>query len=176
MKSDLARDANPAARDAARAKADEAKAEAVRRADGIWLRESYIGRAGRLVEPAVAPIGWDWKVGVAVLASFPAREVVVSTMGVLYDLGDTDDQSALRDRLAAARWEDGPRKGRLVFDLGSALALMVFFALCLQCASTLAVTYRETGSWRWPAFAFAYMTTLAYVGALATATIARAVS
>jgi ferrous iron transport protein B len=141
------------------------------------LRHSFLGRAGRAIEPAFAPIGWDWKVGMAVIASFPAREVVVSTLGVIYELGSDEDEEsvALRDRLREARWEDGPRKGRPVFDLASALALMVFFALCAQCASTLVMIWKETATWRWAAFAFVYMTALAYVGALVTSGILRAV-
>ena len=160
-----------------RALADEALAAEDRTADGAHLRGSLIGRMGKAVEPAFAPIGWDWRVGIAVLASFPAREVVVGTLGVIYGIGSQeDDSTTLRDQVMAATWEDGPRKGRKVFDLGSAMALLVFFALCLQCASTLAVMRRETGSWRWPAFAFAYMSTLAYLGALATSVLIRAVT
>jgi ferrous iron transport protein B len=136
-----------------------------------------MGRLGRAIEPAFEPIGWDWKVGVAVLASFPAREVVVGTLGVVYGVGEADEETpALRDRLREARWESGPRRGQPVFTLASALALMVFFALCCQCVSTLAVMWRETGSWRWPALAFAYMTALAYVGALATSLIVGAIT
>jgi ferrous iron transport protein B len=128
-----------------------------------------MGRMGRAVEPAFLPLGWDWKVGVAVIASFPAREVVVGTLGVIYGIGEADEGSeSLRERLQAARFEDGPRRGEPVFTLASALALMVFFALCCQCVSTLAVIRRETGGWRWPAFAFGYMTALAYVAALLT--------
>jgi ferrous iron transport protein B len=146
-------------------------------ADGAWLRDSYMGRAGRAIEPVFEPIGWDWKVDVAVIASFPAREVVVGVLGVLYGLGDSEDAAeALQTRVRDAKWESGPRKGQPVFDLGSALALMVFFALCMQCVSTLAVMRKETGTWRWPAFAFVYLTALAYVGALATAWITRAVA
>jgi ferrous iron transport protein B len=159
---------------AARAAADEAKADAERRANGAWMRDSYLGRAGRAIEPAFAPIGWDWKVSVAVLASFPAREVVVAVLGVLYDLeGEDEESDALRGRIRDARWESGPKQGRPVFDLGSALALVVFFALCLQCVSTLAVMRKETGTWRWPLFAFGYMTVLAYFGALLTAVLVR---
>ncbi len=168
----------PAARAAPAAPARDAKDEAERTANGAWLRGSLIGRFGRALEPAFAPIGWDWKVGVAVIASFPAREVVVGTLGVIYDLGDVggdeEGHEALKDRLAAATWEDGPRRGQKVFDLASALALAVFFALCMQCVSTLAVMWRETGSWRWPTFAFVYMTALAYGGALLTSVVVRA--
>jgi ferrous iron transport protein B len=146
---------------------------------GERRRRSALGRMGRFVEPVFAPIGWDWKVSMAVLASFPAREVVVSTLGVIYNLGPVEDDdeeagTALRERLQAATWEAGPRAGRKVFDLAAALAMMVFFALCAQCASTLVMIWRETGTWRWAAFTFAYMTALAWVGAFLTATIVRA--
>lgn len=157
--------------------AAEAEAEAARHASGRYLRESWLGRAGQVVEPVFAPIGWDWKVSVAVLASFPAREVVVGVLGVLYDLeGEDETSDALRSQIRAATWDDGPRKGQPVFDLGAALALIVFFALCLQCVSTVAVMAKETGGWRWPLFAFGYMTALAYAGALAVALLTRALT
>ncbi len=166
----------PEARAAAQDAAAAEEGAAASRAQGEWLRGSVMGTIGRAIEPAVSPIGWDWKVGVAVAASFPAREVVVSTMSVLYDLGPEDDQAALTDRMKAATWESGARKGEPVFDLASSLALAVFFALCMQCVSTLVVMRRETGSWRWPALAFFYLTTLAWLGAFATASIVRALS
>jgi ferrous iron transport protein B len=101
------------------------------------------------------------------VASFPAREVVVATLGVLYKLGDDQDEASasLRQTLRAARWEDS---GRPVFTVPVALSVMVFFALCAQCASTLAIMRRETNSWWWPLFSFIYMTVLAYLAALAT--------
>ena len=130
------------------------------------LEASYLGRFGKAIEPAVRPLGWDWRIGVGVLASFPAREVIVSTLGTIYSLGrdvdesDTGLQQALRD----SRWSDG----RPVYSIPVALSIMVFFALCAQCVSTLIVIRRETNSWRWSLFTFTYMTALAYVGALAT--------
>jgi ferrous iron transport protein B len=141
-----------------------------------WKRQSVLGRLGKAIEPAVRPLGWDWRVGVAVLASFPAREVVVSTLGIVYHQGKTDTEeireAGLEDisstdlgkALRVAGWDDDPE--RKVFTVPAALSLMVFFALCCQCASTLAVIRRETRSWRWPAFTFAYMTALAYIAAL----------
>jgi ferrous iron transport protein B len=139
-------------------------------AQGEAQRQSYLGRMGRLVEPAVRPLGWDWRVGCAVIASFPAREVVLGTLGVIYNLGDVDFEEAageteLQSQLRRATWDgtDTP-----VFNIPVALSLMVFFALCAQCAATLAVIKRETNSWRWPLFTFAYMTGLAYVAALVT--------
>ncbi|MCI0332568.1 MAG: ferrous iron transport protein B [Planctomycetes bacterium] len=137
----------------------------------LHQRYSFLGRAGQWIEPVVRPLGWDWRIGCAAIASFPAREVVMGVLGVIYQLGpDVDvgaegDQSRLQDRLRAARWDD---TGRPVYNLPVALSIMVFFALCAQCAATLAVIRRETNSWRWPVFTFAYMTALAYVGALVT--------
>ena len=136
-----------------------------RQIDGEYLRRSYLGAMGRFIEPAVRPLGWDWKIGCAVIASFPAREVVVATLGVIYNLGaETDEQTdALHDALRDATWEGTDRR---VFNVPVALSLLVFFALCAQCGSTLAVLGRETNSWRWPVFTFVYMTSLAYLGAL----------
>jgi ferrous iron transport protein B len=125
---------------------------------GEWKRQSVLGRMGRWVEPAVRPLGWDWRVGMAALASFPAREVVVGTLGIIYNEGNVEPDKATDSGLG--------EKLRGEFRLPTALSLMVFFALCCQCASTLVVIRRETRSWRWPAFTFAYMTALAYVGAL----------
>ncbi len=139
-------------------------------AQGESQRQSYLGRMGRWVEPAVQPLGWDWRVGCAVIASFPAREVVLGTLGVIYNLGDVDfeedsGQTELQSQLRRTTW-DGTNTP--VFNIPVALSLMVFFALCAQCAATLAVIKRETNSWRWPLFTFAYMTGLAYVAALVT--------
>jgi ferrous iron transport protein B len=137
--------------------------------EGAQRRQSLLGRMGRFIEPAVRPLGWDWRIGSAVLASFPAREVVVATMGVIFDAGpDVEDESGggrLRDALHQATW---PGTGRKLFTLPVALSIMVFFALCAQCVSTLAVIRRETNSRVWPLVSFAYMTTLAYVGAFLT--------
>jgi ferrous iron transport protein B len=136
---------------------------------GEYQRDSFLGRAGRFIEPVVKPLGWDWRIGCAVLASFPAREVVVATLGVIFNAGDAEadensEDALLKERLHAATRADG----RPLFTLPTALSVLVFFALCAQCAATLAVIRRETNSWRWPAFTFGYMTTLAYLGALVT--------
>ncbi|MCS6849888.1 MAG: ferrous iron transport protein B [Gemmataceae bacterium] len=145
----------------------------VRRLHGEWKARSLLGRVGRAIEPVVRPLGWDWRLGMAALASFPAREVVVGTLGIIYDVGDVDPgeiaetpdvrQTELGQALLAAEWDGQP--GRKVFTVPVALSVMVFFALCCQCASTLATIYRETRHWFWPAFTFTYMTLLAYVGA-----------
>lgn len=138
---------------------------------GMARRMSYLGRAGHFIEPVVKPLGWDWRLGCAVIASFPAREVVLGTLGVIYDLGedvdfdDDDGRTAMERKLQEATWDGTNRK---VFTLPVALSVMVFFALCAQCAATLAVIKRETGTWCWPLFTFTYMTALAYVAALLT--------
>src|SRR4051794_40814128 len=137
----------------------------------LHQRYSFLGQAGQWIEPAVRPLGWDWRIGCAAIASFPAREVVMGVLGVIYQLGgdvdvhSEDVQHELQAQLRAARWDDS---GKPVYNLPVALSIMVFFALCAQCAATLAVIRRETNSWRWPAFTFTYMTVLAYVGALLT--------
>jgi ferrous iron transport protein B len=136
---------------------------------GDYKRGSYLGRAGKFIEPAVRPLGWDWRIGCAAIAAFPARELVVATLGVLFDVGESPDdeesQSRLRTVLKSATW---PGTGRPLFNIPVAFSLMVFFALCAQCFATLAVIKRETNSWRWPVFTFTYMTVLAYLAALAT--------
>jgi len=141
---------------------------------GEWQRQSVLGRMGQAIEPEVRPLGWDWRIGMAALASFPAREVVVGTLGVIYNEGQVDPDEVqhaehvgdtrLARAMQQATWDGTDRK---VYTAPVALSLMVFFALCCQCASTLAVMRRETRSWGWPAFTFTYMTVLAYVGALA---------
>jgi ferrous iron transport protein B len=128
------------------------------------LEQSYLGQMSHQVAPVFAPLGWDWKVTAAVIASFPAREVVIAVLGTLYAV-ETDDESAeasLIGRIRASTHADGSP----VFTLPMALGLMVFYALCLQCVSTLAVIRRETASWRWPVLAWTYMSGLGYLGAL----------
>ena len=131
---------------------------------GERLRQSYLGRAGQAIEPLVEPLGWDWKIGMATLASFPAREVIIAALGTIYNLGSEQDESSLelRDAMRAERRPDG----RPVYTPLVALSIMVFFALCCQCGATLATIKRETNSWGYPVFTFVYMTSLAYLGAL----------
>ncbi|MEN9598134.1 MAG: ferrous iron transport protein [Bacteroidota bacterium] len=121
------------------------------------LQYSYAGLLGKSIEPVIAPLGYDWKIGIALITSFAAREVFVGTMATLYSVEETDD-SSLRAKLAAAVHENGKK----VYTLPAALSLMVFYALAMQCMSTLAIVKRETKSWKWPVFQFAYMTALAY--------------
>jgi ferrous iron transport protein B len=131
-------------------------------AAAMQLEQSYLGRAGKVVEPAFRPLGWDWKVSAAVIAGFPAREVVIAVLGTVYAVGDEADEATLSSRLKAATWPDGAP----VFTFPMVIGLLIFYACCLQCAATLAVIRRETNTWRWPVFAWAYMTALGYVGAL----------
>ncbi len=137
-----------------------------RQLSGQLIEQSLLGRSGKLIEPVVKPLGWDWKIGVGVIASFPAREVIIATLGTIYSLGGDvgEEDEGLRAAIVRSRWPDG----RPVYTLPVALSIMVFFALCAQCAATLMVIKRETNSWRWPVFTFFYMTALAYVAALLT--------
>jgi ferrous iron transport protein B len=131
-----------------------------------WKANSVLGSVGKFIEPAVEPLGWDWRIGTAALASFPAREVMVGTLGIVFSQGEGEsDDADYRDRIGATLHG--------IFTVPVALSVMVFFALCCQCASTLAVIKRETNSWLWPAFTFTYMTGLAYLGALVTYQVGR---
>jgi ferrous iron transport protein B len=127
---------------------------------GERLRLSYAGRFGRMLEPVIEPLGFDWQIGVGLIGAFAAREVFVSTMAVVYGIGgDPDEQSsALRDRIRTQRRPDG----RMVFTPLVCFSLLVFFALACQCMSTLAAVKRESASWRWPLFLFGYMTAIAW--------------
>ncbi len=123
------------------------------------IRQSYAGHLGRAIEPVIRPLGFDWKVGVGLVGAFAAREVFVSTMGLVYGVGGADEDVApLRDRMRAETRADG----RPAYTPLMGLSLMVFFAIACQCMSTLAVVRRETRTFRWPAFLFAYTGVLAW--------------
>lgn len=130
---------------------------------GRLIETSFLGIFGRAIEPIFAAVGWDWKIGVGVIASFPAREVIIATLGTIYSLGGEVDETSdsLQEKLKAATWPDG----RPVFTVVTALSLMVFFALCAQCVATLVTIRQETRTWLWPIVTFVYMTALAYFGA-----------
>ena len=132
------------------------------KAAAAQMEQSWLGRAGHVVEPVFAPLGWDWRVSSAVIAGFPAREVVIAVLGTVYAVGGDADEGTLSGRLQASTWPDGRR----VFTLPMVIGLLIFYACCLQCAATLAVIRRETNTWRWPVFAWAYMTSIGYLGAL----------
>ena len=129
------------------------------------LSDSYLGRMSMTVSPLFAPLGWDWKVTAAVLASFPAREIVIAALATIYavDSETGDVTSTLTTRIQGARHPDGAP----VYTLPMVIGLLIFYAFCLQCAATIAVMRRETGTWRWPIIAWVYMTGLGYVGAFA---------
>ena len=130
-----------------------------------YVEQSYMGRFGKAVQPVFNPLGFDWKITVGVLASFPAREVIVSTLGVTYSVGEgaKADSQHLRKAMQDAKWSEGPRAGTPIFSLAAVLALMVFFALCSQCGPTIATLAQETGGWKWAAGSFIYMTALAWI-------------
>ena len=138
------------------------------RLDGLeaaeQIRFSLAGRAGQVVEPVLAPLGFDWRIGVGILGAFAAREVFVSTLGIVFGIEGADEESGtLRSSLQAARREDG---SPLMTPLAG-VSIMVFFVLACQCMSTLVVVRKESGTWRWPLFMFAYMSVLAYTASLA---------
>jgi len=122
------------------------------------LQNSYAGILGKTIEPVIKPLGFDWKIGIALITSFAAREVFVGTMATLYSVEESDDETSLREKMHNAVREDGSK----VYTLPTALSLMVFYVLAMQCMSTLAVVKRETRSWKWPALQLGYMTALAY--------------
>lgn len=144
-----------------RAKTPDAKQALDAERSALQLANSYGGRLGHAIEPAIAPLGFDWKIGVGIVGAFAAREVFVSTLGIVYSVGaDADEGSEpLRDKLRSATKADGTR----AYTPLVGLSLMIFFALACQCMSTLAVVRRETGGLRWPLFLFTYMTALAWV-------------
>jgi ferrous iron transport protein B len=133
---------------------------------GYAMEYSMAGRMGKLVEPIFRPLGFDWKINVGVISSFAAREVLVSTLAIVYGMGEdaAEDAGTLRETLAAQQRPDGSP----VFGMATAFSLLVFFVLAMQCLPTQAVTRRETGSWKWAAFQLGYMTVLAYSAALVT--------
>ena len=135
--------------------------------DSAYIEQSYLGRFGKAVQPVFDPAGFDWKITVGVLSSFPAREVIIATMGIIYNLGaDVDEGSdGLRSVLQKEKWTSGPRQGQPVYTLPVVLGIMVFFALCMQCGATVAIIAREL-NWRWAALSFFGMTSLAWLSAV----------
>lgn len=125
------------------------------------LENSYAGLLGRKIEPLIEPLGFDWKIGIALITSFAAREVFVGTMATLYSVGGDpeEDDSTLREKMSAAVRSDGSR----VYDLATGVSLMIFYAFAMQCMSTLAIVKKETGGWKWPVIMFLYMTGIAYL-------------
>ncbi len=126
------------------------------------LENSFAGILGKIIEPTIKPLGFDWRIGIALITSFAAREVFVGTMATLYSVGDDNEGLRLKDKMKAAIKPDGTP----LFTLATGLSLMIFYVFAMQCMSTLAITRRETKTWKWPVVQFVYMTTLAYLMSL----------
>jgi ferrous iron transport protein B len=129
------------------------------------LEASFIGHFGQFIEPAIRPLGYDWKIGVALITSFAAREVFVGTLGTIYSVGEDDFDEKLVDKM---RSETFSENGNKVFSLASGFSLLVFYVFAMQCMSTVAIVYRETGGWKWPLIQLVYMTGLAWILAFIT--------
>lgn len=127
------------------------------------LENSYIGLMGKTIEPVISPLGYDWKIGIAIISSFAAREVFVGTLATIYSVGGTDNETTIKNKMAE---EVNPETGKKIFNFASGISLLMFYAFAMQCASTLAITKKETNSWKWPAGQLAFMSILAYVVAL----------
>lgn len=142
-------------------------AELDHKVSSAFIEQSWMGRIGKTLQPVFAGAGFDWKITVGVIASFPAREVIISTLGIIYSLGGDVDEEAgdLREAMASQKWQSGPKAGMPIFTIPVVIALMVFFALCQQCGATLAVIAQET-SWRWAALSFGFMTILAWLASI----------
>jgi len=124
------------------------------------LEYSYAGIIGKSIEPAIAPLGFDWRIGISLITSFAAREVFVGTMSTIYSVGDADNTKSIREKLISHK---NPKTGEAFFTPAVALSLMLFYAFAMQCMSTLAIVFRETNGWKWPIIQFVYMSALAYL-------------
>jgi ferrous iron transport protein B len=147
------------------AKAGELQDEAGRLTAQHSLQNSFAGKIGHMIEPVIAPLGYDWQIGIGIFSSFAAREVIVSTLAIVYGVGEDaaeHNRSSLYDSLRRAKRSDGSP----IFNTATCASLLVFYILAAQCLSTTAVVRRETGGWKWPLFQIAYMTGLAYFAAL----------
>ena len=154
--------------------ADVLRHQAVQATAQSGLEHSFAGRLGHWIEPVIAPLGFDWQIGVGILSSFAAREVIVSTLAVVYGVGEAaidENPGSLYDTLRSATRTDGTP----VFTFATSFSLLVFYVLAMQCLPTQAITRRETGGWRWPAFQLGYMTVLAYVSALSVYQLLRGI-
>ena len=127
------------------------------------LENSYIGIMGKAIEPAISPLGYDWKIGIAIISSFAAREVFVGTLATIYSVGGNENQDTIKNKMGA---EINPETGAKIFNFASGISLLLFYAFAMQCASTLAITKKETNSWKWPFGQLIFMSGLAYIVAL----------
>ena len=140
--------------------------------ESYQLRHSFAGRFGKLIEPAIEPLGFDWKIGIGLLTSFAAREVMVGTLNTIYSIEEEDGENAtLKEKL---KNDINPKTGEPVYSIATAISLMIFFAIAMQCMSTIAIVRRETNSWKWPTAMFVYMSVLAYVASLIAFQIGKA--
>lgn len=158
------RQKDPKAQEKSKERYAHALARIDQKVEAERLEQSIAGRIGKGMEPLIEPLGYDWKIGVGLLASFAAREVFVSTLGLVYGIGDDIDEASVPLR-SKIRNEINPRTGKRVYTPLVGLSLMIFFLIAAQCMSTVAVVRRETRSWRWPVFMVVYMTVLAWLGA-----------
>jgi len=128
------------------------------------LENSYIGIMGKGIEPVIRPLGYDWKIGIAIVTSFAAREVFVGTLATIYNIGSSgEDEATIKERMAA---EVNPVTGQKVFNFATGISLLLFYAFAMQCISTLAITKKETNSWKWPMLQLFGMSAFAYVVSL----------
>ena len=139
----------------------EAEIATTQTLESYQLSNSFAGKFGKFIEPAIEPLGFDWKIGISLLTSFAAREVMVGTLNTIYSVGEEDgDHATLKEKLIS---DINPKTGKPVYSIATAISLMIFFALAMQCMSTIAIVKRETNSWKWPIAMFSYMTALAYL-------------
>jgi ferrous iron transport protein B len=127
------------------------------------LENSYIGIMGKAIEPVIFPLGYDWKIGIAIISSFAAREVFVGTLATIYSVGDNDNDNTIKNKMGA---EINPETGAKIFNFATGISLLLFYAFAMQCASTLAITKKETNTWKWPLVQLVFMSGLAYIVAL----------
>ncbi|MBF7092787.1 ferrous iron transport protein B [Flavobacterium sp. ALJ2] len=127
------------------------------------IENSYIGLMGKTIEPVISPLGYDWKIGIAIISSFAAREVFVGTLATIYSVGGTDNEATIKSKMQE---EINPQTGEKIFNFASGISLLLFYAFALQCASTLAITKKETNSWKWPMIQLVLMSGFAYITAL----------
>jgi len=129
------------------------------------LEHSYIGVMGKSIEPVISPLGYDWKIGIAVISSFAAREVFVGTLATIYSVGGNENEETIKSKMAS---EIDVKSGLKIFNFASGISLLLFYAFAMQCVSTLAITKKETNSWRWPLAQLLLMSGLAYFIAFIT--------
>ena len=128
------------------------------------LENSYVGILGHWIEPSIRPLGYDWKIGIAIISSFAAREVFVGTLATIYSVGShSEEEETIKNRMKA---EVNPKTGEKVFNFATGISLLLFYSFAMQCISTLAITKKETNSWKWPMLQLGFMSVFAYVVSL----------